>query len=138
MELITKNSCLLVSDMESHINEIIEIINTVVDYFDFPCVVLRKFQDLHNRSCPQKVESCRLSEVFDLLETADIKNGIELLKNDEYFIIAAYGQIYTAGNTMQYKIEAFQIMPYDSNRNFINVLPILDGAEPCMAINQLN
>lgn len=76
------------------------------------------------------MNSCLFSELLEYLGTRDIKNGIDLYTDEEYFIFLLYGQGYTA-NKGEYHmvVEAIRVMPY-LNKEFYNVVNLLDGSMP--------
>ena len=63
-----------------------------------------------------------MHEVLEVLEWGDIKNGADvLLDEDGYLVFVLYGQGYTLKDKYHLITVAYQILPFDANRNFMNI-----------------
>lgn len=131
MNLLNSHSCLENIDLIEHNNEILEIINLLEGYYDYDCALVCKFQDELNKKLKQQIHACKISELTEFLSTRDIKNGIDIYLENECLIFLLYGQGYElkkgADNLV---IEAVKVLPYDNNKNFINIVPLLFGDSP--------
>lgn len=131
MILLNSFSCLDCTDIESHNQENIDIINKILSVCDYSCALICKYQDEAHRNLEQRIESCDLSSIFEYIESRDIKNGVDLLTDGEYLIFMLYGQNYTIQNKGTFIVaEAIKVMPFNSQRDFINVIEILYGNKP--------
>lgn len=125
--LLNSQSCLYCDNLSKHNQEIENIFETILEGKDYDCALICKYQDKKHKHISQKIESCKLSEIFDFISSRDTKNGIDILSDGEYLILCLYGQGYTSSNTNKYNniIEAIKIMPYDENKEFIKLSSLL-------------
>ena len=62
---------------------------------DYDCVVLHKYIDLAHKDKEMKVIDSNLWDIYELVEYADFKNGVDILIDDEGFLnLSVYGQTY--------------------------------------------
>ncbi|MGO5373232.1 hypothetical protein [Holdemanella porci] len=123
MLLLNTKSCLDCDDLNTHNQEITDIIESISQIEDYDCALLCKYQDSAHKHLPQKIESCKISELLDFLGTRDIKNGIDLFFDGNYLIFILYGQNYEYKNqkTIYHTIEAIKVLPYNEKKDFINL-----------------
>ena len=112
-----------------HENEINFFFSKLTTLPDYECALLRKYQDKYHENIPQKVIPTTLHQILEDLEGEDLKNGIDIVIDDEYFIVVAYGSGYTANNgECGIDTVALKIIPYNDNRDFLNITSaIIDG-----------
>ena len=85
-------------EQSQHENEINSFFSKLASLPDYECAVLRKYQDKYHENIPQRVIPTTLHQISEDLEGEDLKNGIDIVIDDEYFILVAYGSGYTAKN----------------------------------------
>lgn len=120
-----------------HNKEIEFYVDNISDLPNFDCAVIIKYIDHANKNKNEKILSCKLHDFIEVIEYCDIKNGIDLLiDQDNSFCIIAYGQYYTIKNDW-YNVETkIQILPYKDNREFVEISSFLiDIKEKLKKIN---
>lgn len=132
MELLHTCSCLECEDLHRHNKEIYEIINKIINFNNYKCALICKYQDIAHKHIQQEIKECQLSDIFDFLGSRDIKNGIDLLTDKQYLVFLLYGQTYHINDNKNVfiKTEAIKVIPYNSNCDFINVIPLLQNNSP--------
>lgn len=138
MKLLNTKSILEIENEEeqvTHVEEIQKIIDTVVSYQDYECALICKYQDVAHKDIEQEIRHVEFSQVLGEIEYFDFKNGIDLWNQGDYLILVLHGQGYfvKADNSYHLVTMAMKIMPYDENRSFVNVLPLLVGEKPLIA-----
>lgn len=128
--LLNTQSCLYCNDLEKHNEEITNIFEKIYTFEDYNCVLLCKYQDPAHQNLEQRIESCKFSEILDFISTRDLKNGIDVMADKDYLILILYGQGYRINDSNYLITEAIRIMPFNKNRSFINILPILNNNAP--------
>lgn len=59
---------------------------------------------------------------MDMIQYVDIKNGIDLfVGNKKEFIIRTYGSMYDKDGEINFNSTFITILPYDNDKNFINI-----------------
>ena len=108
-------------EWDKHSQEIADIGNRIQDFPDYDCAVLAQYQDEAHRG-KRSIGQISLHEVLEVLEWGDIKNGADvLLDEDGYLVFVLYGQGYTLKDKYHLITVAYQILPFDANRNFMNI-----------------
>lgn len=127
MKLLNSKSIIDCDENEEllHSMEIENIFNSINQYDDYECAVLKKYQDFAHKDKEMEVLSCNLKEIADLLSVFDTKNGIDVLIDDEgFYVFVLYGQSYVTQSGNSLVTVALKVMPYDKNRNFINLFEL--------------
>lgn len=134
------NDCVDDDEVETHNNEISDILSKVMTLDNYDCAVLSKYQDDAHAYKKTQIRAIQLHDINEVIEWGDIKNGVDLFsdENDEYLVIVAYGQSYCLQNGKWDQIvEAFKILPYDEERIFLNIVGFITKNKPVTdAINQ--
>ena len=133
MILLNKKSILDCNENEREIHnkEIQNTIEKILGYKDYQCALLCKYQDEAHKDIEQRVDSCLVSELYEYLETRDIKNGVDLFTDGQYFIFLIFGQDYILNDNGQHfsVTEAIKVMPF-INKEFYNVVNVLNNIAP--------
>ena len=121
-------------EIELHNQETITFIEKLSKLKDYECAVLCKYQDKAHKDVPMKIESTSLHYIDEVWQWGDFKNGVDLLADEtlEYLVFVTYGQSYQlkSNNSWHTVVEAFKILPYDENRNFLNVVDYCINNKP--------
>jgi len=130
-------------ETEKHIKEITDVITKVCELENYDCAVLCKYQDKAHKEIPMKIEPCTLHDIDEVWQWGDCKNGVDLMTDDnkEYLVFLTYGQSYQIkGEEIWHTvIEAFEILPYNKKRDFLNVVDyVLNKGSVKVAVNQLS
>lgn len=121
-----------------HENEINSFFSKLSSLPDYECALLRKYQDKYHAKLPQRVIPTTLHQISEDLDGEDLKNGIDIVIDNEYFIIVAYGSGYTTKNGESgMDTVALKILPYNDDRDFLNITAaILNGNSVTVAKEQ--
>lgn len=126
MRLYTKASvldCESEADLIQHNLEIENIIQTLTKYTNYDCAVIIKHFDDANKEKEPIIKQCKLHDCFDMVQFADIKNGIDIGCVEGFITFICYGAEYTYNNQVYLCTTGIQIRPYDNARNFLqNIL----------------
>ena len=91
---------------KEHNNEIEEISKMIYSLPNYDCAIIIKYVDKANEK----------------RKYIDIKNGIDLvIEDNNIFSIHAYGQCYKLKDDFHFVETNIYIMPYDENRDFIDI-----------------
>lgn len=115
--------CASEEDAVQHEQEVIDFFNKLSFLPDYECAVQKQWQDFAHSNVPAKIIPSTLHQLSDeIFEGMDTKNGVDIFADGEYLVIAVYGSSYTSsdGRTGMNTI-ALKILPYDEERNFLNV-----------------
>ena len=133
MILLNKKSILDCNENEREIHnkEIQNTIEKILGYKDYQCALLCKYQDEAHKDIEQRMDSCLVSELYEYLGTRDIKNGVDLFMDGQYFIFLIFGQDYILNDNGQHFLvtEAIKVMPF-INKEFYNVVNVLNNITP--------
>ena len=107
---------------KEHNNEIEEISKMIYSLPNYDCAIIIKYVDKANEKRKEEILSCNMHDYLDMLEYIDIKNGIDLvIEDNNIFSIHAYGQCYKLKDDFHFVETNIYIMPYDENRDFIDI-----------------
>lgn len=126
MRLYTKASvldCESEADLIQHNLEIENIIQALTKYTNYDCAVILKCFDEANKDKEPIIKQCKLHDCFDMVQFADIKNGIDIGCVEGFITFVCYGAEYTYNNQVYLCTTGIQIRPYNNERNFLqNIL----------------
>lgn len=130
--------CVTEKEYEDHNQEILTVIERLRTLPNYDCAVLYQRQDLIAANEKTRVISIGLHEIDELIEMSDTKHGVDLVADNEleYLIIVTYGQSYSLEGQNHLVSAAYKILPYDNNRNFLNVVEFIRGGTVAKAKNQ--
>ena len=107
---------------KEHNNEIEEISKMIYSLPNYDCAIIIKYVDKANEKREEEILSCNMHDYLDMLEYIDIKNGIDLvIEDNNIFSIHSYGQCYKLKDDFHFVETNIYIMPYDENRDFIDI-----------------
>ena len=123
--------CVEECDIETHNQEISDVFVKLLNLENYKCAVLCKYQDIGHVNKKMRIDSVDLHDIEEVIQWGDIKNGVDLFadENDEYLVLIAYGQSYMLSNEWHEIVEAFKILPYDENKNFLDVVSYVKNGE---------
>lgn len=125
-------------DEELHSEEIQEIMDRLFDLPNYNCAVIYRYIDIAHKGKEDVIKGCKLHDCFEMIEYADIKNGIDLMLNDDGLLtFIAHGQGYTYNDEYGLVTTAIVIMPYDENKNSIDISYLFTSeiyAEDCSLV----
>lgn len=114
-------------DEEQHNEEIQDILEKLYELPDYDCAVVFKYLDVAHKDNQEIIKSCNLHDCFEMIEYADFKNGVDVLLNDDGLLtFIVHGQRYTYKDEYSLVTTAIIIMPYDENKNSIDISYIFE------------
>lgn len=124
--LLTKKSaleCETAEELEQHNAEVIEILNNLQQLENLPCAVL---EDVDGKI---RINRCYLHDLSDITDWSDTRCGADISVDNsgEYLTIINHGID---------KSCSFRIMPYDEERNFINIVSWIKNGKLMVAMDQ--
>ena len=142
MLMLNEKSCIECDEFEfdKHSEEIEELMEKLIQLEDYDCVVLHKYIDLAYKDREMKVINSSLWDIYELVEYADFKNGVDILIDDEGFLnLSVYGQTYRMDGNDYFINSIFKIIPRDKDWNFLDISDfLLDGKEVKLSEKQLD
>ena len=142
MLMLNEKSCIGCDEFEfeKHGKEIEELMEKLMKLEDYDCVVFHKYLDLAHKDKEMKVIDSNLWNIYELVEYADFKNGVDILIDDEGFLnLSVYGQSYKMDGNDYFINSIFKIIPRDEDWNFLNISDfILNGKEVKFSEKQLD
>ncbi|MEL5899813.1 hypothetical protein AAGC94_17350 [Clostridium sporogenes] len=142
MLMLNEKSCIDCDEFEfdKHSEEIEELMEKLIQLEDYDCVVLHKYIDLAHKDREMKVINSSLWDIYELVEYADFKNGVDILIDDEGFLnLSVYGQTYRMDGNDYFINSIFKIIPRDKDWNFLDISDfLLDGMEVKLSEKQLD
>ena len=142
MLMLNEKSCIDCDEFEfdKHSEEIEELMEKLIQLEDYDCVVLHKYIDLAHKDREMKVINSSLWDIYELVEYADFKNGVDILIDDEGFLnLSVYGQTYRMDGNDYFINSIFKIIPRDKDWNFLDISDfLLDGKEVKLSEKQLD
>ena len=123
MELLNSKSILDCTEQETeqHDQECSAIIENLQKYDDYDCAVIYKYFDEANKEKEPVIKQCNLYDCLDMVQYADIKNGMDFATVEGFLTFICYGSEYEYNNQMYLVTTGIQIRPYDKERNFIRI-----------------
>jgi hypothetical protein len=95
--MLNEKSCIDCDEFEfnKHNEEIDELMGKLTELEDYDCIVLHKYIDIAHKDKEMEVLDTSLWDIYELVEYADFKNGVDILIDDEGFLnLSVYGQTY--------------------------------------------
>ncbi|MCF6466591.1 hypothetical protein [Clostridium sp. Cult2] len=133
MLMLNEKSCIDCNEFEfnKHSEEIDELMERLMELEDYDCVVLQKYIDLAHKDKEIQVMDTNLWDIYELIEYADFKNGVDILLDDEGFLnLSVYGQSYKLAGKDHFINSIFKIIPRDEDWNFLNISDFILRGKP--------
>lgn len=123
MELLNSKSILDCNEqeIEQHNQECSLIIEKLLKYDNYDCAVIYKYFDEVSKEKEPVIKQCNLYDCLDMVQYADIKNGVDFAVVEEFLTFICYGSEYEYNNQIHLVTTGIQIRPYDKERNFIQI-----------------
>ena len=123
MELLSSKSILDCSEQETeqHNQECSSIIENLHKYDDYDCAVIYKYFDEANKEKEPVIKQCKLYDSLDVVQFADIKNGVDFAIVEGFLTFVCYGSEYQYNNQIHLVTTCIQIRPFNKNKNFIHL-----------------
>lgn len=67
------------------------------------------------------IKQCNLYDCLDMVQYADIKNGVDFAVVEGFLTFICYGSEYEYNNKIYLVTTGIQIRPYNKERNFIQI-----------------
>lgn len=121
MEILNSKSILYCteSEIEQHNIECSKIIANLYKYDNYNCAVIYKYFDEANKEKEPVIKQCILYDCLDMVQHADIKNGVDFAIVEGFLTFICYGSEYEYNNQIHLVTTGIQIRPYDKDNNFI-------------------
>ena len=96
MELLNSKSILDCTDqeIEQHNQECSTIIENLHKYNDHDCAVIYKYFDEASKEKEPVIKQCNLYDCLDMVQYADIKNGVDFAMVEGFLTFICYGSEY--------------------------------------------
>lgn len=123
MKLLNSKSILDCSktEIEKHNQECSAIIESLQKYDDYDCAVIYKYFDEANKEKEPVIKQCNLYDCLDMVQYADIKNGVDFATVEGLLTFICYGSEYEYNNQIHLVTTGIQIRPYNKERNFVQI-----------------
>lgn len=142
MLMLNEKSCIDCDEFEfeKHSEEIEELMEKLLKLEDYDCVVLHKYIDLAHKDKEMKVIDSNLWDIYELIEYADFKNGVDIFIDNEGFLnLSVYGQTYKMDGNDYFINSIFKIIPRDKDWNFLDISGfLLEGKEVKLSDKQFD
>lgn len=109
------------SELENHNKESEEILKKLLLYNDYDCAAIFKYFDVANKDKTAEIKACNLHDCEEMMQFADIKNGVDLAELEGFLTFICYGSEYQIDNQTYIVTTGIQIRPFDEARNFISL-----------------
>ena len=106
-------------EIEQHNQECSAIIEKLRKYDNYECAVIYKYFDEANKEKEPVIKQCNLYDCLDMVQYADIKNGIDFAIVEGFLTFICYGSEYVLNNQVYLVTTGIQIRPYDKKKNYI-------------------
>ena len=105
MESLNSKSILDCSEQETeqHNQECSSIIENLHKYDDYDCAVIYKYFDEANKEKEPVIKQCKLYDSLDVVQFADIKNGVDFAIVEGFLTFVCYGSEYQYNNQNNYE-----------------------------------
>ena len=116
--------CLSEHEEEEHRIECEQIIDQIYKLSNYKTALRFRFIDLAHKNKKEQIIGCRLHEFMENIDGIDCKNGYDFAYQENgIFTVIVFGQNYLFENK-HYIIEThIDILPYNKNKEFVNILP---------------
>ena len=123
MKLLNSKSILDCTEQETeqHNWECFSIIENLHKYDDYDCAVIYKYFDIANKEKEPVIKQCNLYDCLDMVQYADIKNGVDFATVEGFLTFICYGSEYEYNNQIHLVTTGIQIRPYNKERNFVQI-----------------
>lgn len=85
------------------------------------CAAIFKYFDVANKDKTAEIKVCNLHDCEEMIQFADIKNGVDLAEVEGFLTFICYGSEYQIDNQTYIVTIGIQIRPFDESRNFISL-----------------
>lgn len=109
------------SELENHNNEIEKMLEKLITYKNYDCAAIFKHFDVANKDKTAEIKVCNLHDCEEMIQFADIKNGVDLAEVEGFLTFICYGSEYQIDNQTYIVTIGIQIRPFDESRNFISL-----------------
>ena len=106
-------------DINQHNKETLSIIKNLQKNEDYDCAIIYKYFDEANKEKEPVIKQCNLYDCLDMVQYADIKNGIDFAIVEGFLTFICYGSEYEYNNQIHLVTTGIQIKPYNDNREFL-------------------
>ena len=123
MELLNSKSILDCNELEieQHNQECSTIIENLHKYDDYDCAVIYKYFDEASKEKEPVIKQCNLYDCLDMVQYADIKNGVNFAIVEGFLTFICYGSEYEYNNQIHLVTTGIQIRPYNNDKDFIRL-----------------
>lgn len=123
MKLLNSKSVIncIDSELENHAKESEEILKKLLLYNDYDRAAIFKYFDAVHKDEEPVIKSCNLHDCEEMMQFADIKNGVDLAEVEGFLTFICYGSEYQIDNQTYIVTTGIQIRPFDEARNFISL-----------------
>lgn len=123
MKLLNSKSVIdcIDSELENHNKESEEILKKLLLYNDYDCAAIFKYFDVANKDKTAEIKACKLHNCEEMIQFADIKNGVDLAEVEGFLTFICYGSEYQVDGQTYIVTTGIQIRPFDEARNFISL-----------------
>mgnify|MGYP000855084859 CR=1 FL=1 len=129
MKPINKQSILECDELEkeNHDEEMKQLDQALFALPDYPCDFKVTFlYDYHKEMNFPLVYESRLQQIFDFLESQDIKNGLDaFISDDNNLVFVLYGQGYTSRGKEGLLTTQVMVTAFDENMNPVDFSKVL-------------
>lgn len=109
-------------EVEDHNDEIRVIEQKICELSNHDCIAVMIFVDEANKKKHERQFFCKLHNFMEMIEYADIKNGIDIkIGDNDLLTIVAYGQAYKFNNSHGIVEEYIHILPISSTGEFVDI-----------------
>lgn len=109
------------SELESHNNETEKMLEKLTLYKKYDCAAIFKYFDVANKDKTAEIKACYLHDCEEMIQFADIKNGVDLAEVEGFLTFICYGSEYQIDNQTYIVTTCIQIRPFNKNKNFIHL-----------------
>lgn len=121
MKLLSSKSILdcTEQEIEQHNQECSAIIEKLHKYYNYECAVIYKYFDEANKEKEPVIKQCNLYDCLDMVQFADIKNGVDFAIVEGFLTFICYGSQYEYNNQIHLVTTGIQIRPYSKHKKFL-------------------
>lgn len=108
-------------DINQHNKETLSIIKNLQKNEDYDCAIIYKYFDEANKEKEPVIKQCNLYDCLDMVQYADIKNGVDFAIVEGFLTFICYGSEYEYNNQIHLVTTGIQIRPYNVNKDFVSL-----------------
>lgn len=121
---------------QEHNQEILDIVDEISELPNYDCAVVIKSLDPAHKNVEDKIMACSLYDFLETIEYVDIKNGVDIEIGDNNVLnLICYGSTYTLNEKHYLVKNSISILPYDENREFLDLSYLFIGNDIQLNIN---